>query len=40
MVSWMVVFWIRQFVVALVLVALAFLAVEIALFLLAAAFVY
>jgi len=39
-VSWMVVSWIRQLVVALVLVALAFLGVEIALFLLAAAFLY
>ena len=40
MVSWMVVSWIRQLVVAVALVALAFLGVEIALFLLAAAFLY
>lgn len=39
-VSWMVVFWIRQLVTAVTLVALAFLGVEIALFLLAAAFLY
>lgn len=40
MVSWMVVSWIRQLVVAFTLVALAFLGVEITLFLLAAAFLY
>jgi hypothetical protein len=40
MVSWMVVSWIRQLVVAFTLVALAFLGVEITLFLLAAAFHY
>lgn len=39
-VSWIVVSWIRQLVVALALVALAFLGVDIALFLLAAAFLY
>ena len=39
-VSWTVVSWIRRVVVGLALVALAFLGIEVALFLLAAAFLY
>jgi hypothetical protein len=39
-VSWTVVSWIRRMVVGLALVALAFLGIEVALFLLAAAFLY
>jgi hypothetical protein len=39
-VSWTVVSWIRHVVVGLALVAVAFLGIEVALFLLAAAFSY